>query len=143
MGYRERRFDGRQDEIVRRYVAAHSWIELVNAPERRERHFAGKVHAFNAGYARVQNLDYEVIASMDGDILLMRITFRSCLASWRPTAVSGWLERPSKKEQVPPTITDLSASSMSQALANCFGVNVSNRSAGMCRSKVVASITLL
>jgi poly-beta-1,6-N-acetyl-D-glucosamine synthase len=56
------------DEIVRRYAADHSWIELVRTPERRERHFAGKVQAFNAGYARVQNLDYEVVGSLDADI---------------------------------------------------------------------------
>src|ERR1043166_5117062 len=56
------------DDIVRRYAAEHSWIELVQMTERRERHFAGKVHAFNAGYERVKNLEYEVIGSMDGDI---------------------------------------------------------------------------
>ena len=37
------------DEIVGKYTAEHSWIELVRMPERKERHFAGKVHAFNAG----------------------------------------------------------------------------------------------
>ena len=56
------------DEIVRRYAAEHSWIELVRTPERRERHFAGKVHAFNAGYFCVQQLSYDVIASLDADI---------------------------------------------------------------------------
>jgi poly-beta-1,6-N-acetyl-D-glucosamine synthase len=56
------------DEIVSRYAAEHSWIELVRMPERRERHFAGKVHAFNAGYARVRALEYDVIGGMDGDI---------------------------------------------------------------------------
>ena len=56
------------DEIVSRYAAAHSWIELVRMPERRERHFAGKVYAFNAGYAAVKELDYEVVASLDADI---------------------------------------------------------------------------
>ncbi|MBZ5723508.1 MAG: glycosyltransferase family 2 protein [Acidobacteriia bacterium] len=56
------------DEIVGKYVAEHPWIELVRMPERRERHFAGKVDAFNAGYARMRNLDYEVIANLDGDI---------------------------------------------------------------------------
>jgi GT2 family glycosyltransferase len=56
------------DDIVRKYAADHPWIELVRMPERRERHFAGKVHAFNAGYARVRDLDYEVIGSLDGDI---------------------------------------------------------------------------
>ena len=41
------------DEIVKRYVAQHSWIELVRMPERRERDFSGKVQAFYAGYERV------------------------------------------------------------------------------------------
>lgn len=57
------------DEIVGRYSAAHPWIELVRMPERRERHFAGKVHAFNAGYARLRDTaGYEVIACLDADI---------------------------------------------------------------------------
>ena len=56
------------DEIVRRYAAQHSWIELIRVPDRQERHFAGKVHAFNKGYARVKELPYEVIGSLDGDL---------------------------------------------------------------------------
>ena len=56
------------DEIVSRYAAVHPWIELLRMPERRERNFSGKVHAFNAGYDRVKAVDYEVIASLDGDI---------------------------------------------------------------------------
>ena len=56
------------DEIVRKYAADHPWIELVRTPERRERHFAGKVQAFNAGYARVRGLDYEVVGNLDADV---------------------------------------------------------------------------
>jgi len=56
------------DEIVNRYVADHPWIELVRTPERTERHFAGKVFAFNAGYERVKDLPFDVVASLDGDI---------------------------------------------------------------------------
>lgn len=56
------------DEIVGRYAAEHKWIELVRMPERKERSFAGKVFAFNAGYERVKGLDYKVIVSLDGDI---------------------------------------------------------------------------
>jgi len=59
--------DGTED-IVGTYAARHRWIELIRMPERRERHFAGKVHAFNAGHARMQGLNYDVIASLDGDI---------------------------------------------------------------------------
>jgi len=56
------------DEIVRRYADRHPWIELVRLPERRERHFAGKVYAFNAGKARMDGIAYDVIANLDADI---------------------------------------------------------------------------
>lgn len=56
------------DEIVGQYAAVHPWIELVRMPERAERHFAGKAHAFNAGYARVRRSEYDAIGNLDGDI---------------------------------------------------------------------------
>src|ERR1022692_670879 len=43
------------DEIAGKYAAKHAWMELVRMPERRDRNFAGKVHALNAGYARVKH----------------------------------------------------------------------------------------
>lgn len=56
------------DDIVRKFASECPWIELVRMPERLERHFAGKVHAFSAGYAKVKNIKYDVIGSMDADI---------------------------------------------------------------------------
>jgi len=56
------------DEIVRTYSVLHPWIELLRMQERKERHFAGKAHAFNAGYDRVRGLPYAAIASVDADI---------------------------------------------------------------------------
>ncbi|MGB6476603.1 MAG: glycosyltransferase family 2 protein [Candidatus Sulfotelmatobacter sp.] len=56
------------DQIVKRYAAVYEWIQLLRMPEREERHFAGKVYAFNAGQASVQGLPYQVIASLDADI---------------------------------------------------------------------------
>lgn len=56
------------DEIVERYAAEHPWIEFVRMPERRERHFAGKVHSFNAGYARVKELNFDIIGNLDADV---------------------------------------------------------------------------
>src|SRR5450755_1626579 len=56
------------DAIVKKYAAEHEWIQLVRMPERAERHFAGKVYAFNAGKAQVDKLPYEVIVSLDADI---------------------------------------------------------------------------
>lgn len=68
------------DEIVSGYAAQNPWIELVRMPERRERHFAGKVHAFNAGYSQVKDLDYAVIVSMDADISFEEDYFAFLLA---------------------------------------------------------------
>ena len=56
------------DEIVKKYEAQQPWIKLLRMPERDERHFAGKVHAFNAGYECLKDLSYQVIGSMDADI---------------------------------------------------------------------------
>ena len=56
------------DDIVRRYVAQHDWIELVQLRERAQRSFAGKAAAFNVGFARVAGLEYDVIGNLDADI---------------------------------------------------------------------------
>jgi glycosyltransferase involved in cell wall biosynthesis len=56
------------DEIVRRFVDKHDWIDLVSLPQRGERNFAGKVAAVNAGQARVAGLKYDVIGNLDADV---------------------------------------------------------------------------
>lgn len=56
------------DDLVRKYSIEHEWIELIRMPERKERHFAGKVHAFNAGYEKVKSLHCDVVGSLDADI---------------------------------------------------------------------------
>jgi biofilm PGA synthesis N-glycosyltransferase PgaC len=56
------------DGIVSSYAEKHNWIELARMPARRERHFAGKVHAFNEGYQRLKDLDFEVLANLDADV---------------------------------------------------------------------------
>lgn len=63
--------DGSTDktaEIVSRYLVQYPWIEMVQMPQRRDRSFAAKVHAFNAGYERVNGLRYEIIGNLDADI---------------------------------------------------------------------------
>lgn len=60
------------DAIVARYLGENPWIELVRLPERRERHFAGKVHCFNAGYEKVQDVLSDVIGNLDADITFER-----------------------------------------------------------------------
>jgi biofilm PGA synthesis N-glycosyltransferase PgaC len=63
--------DGSTDgtnEIVERYLPGRPWLELVKLPPRAERNFAAKVLAFRAGYERVKDLPYEVIANIDADV---------------------------------------------------------------------------
>lgn len=63
--------DGSTDatnDIVEKYANGYEWIEFVLRPERAERHFAGKVHAFNAGYEKMQDLQYDIVGSLDADI---------------------------------------------------------------------------
>jgi len=63
--------DGSTDqtaEIVETYAKLYPWIELVRRPQHVDRNFAGKVHAFNAGFERVQSLDFEVMGNLDADI---------------------------------------------------------------------------
>lgn len=58
----------RTDKIVQRYAAEHEWIELIRLPQQQERHFASKVNAFNAGYAKIHHLNYEIVGNLDADI---------------------------------------------------------------------------
>jgi glycosyltransferase involved in cell wall biosynthesis len=63
--------DGSTDataSIVGRYLAKYDWMELVNLPTHRDRSFAGKVHAFNAGLEVVKRVDYGVIGNLDSDV---------------------------------------------------------------------------
>jgi glycosyltransferase involved in cell wall biosynthesis len=56
------------DELVRKYLKEYQWIELVRMPEREQRHFAGKVHAFKAGYERLKDTKVEIIGNLDADV---------------------------------------------------------------------------
>jgi len=56
------------DDIVRKYIPDHPWIELVRMPEHRDRHFAAKVQCFNAGYERLQSETFDLVANLDADI---------------------------------------------------------------------------
>ena len=58
----------RTDEIVTQYLANNLWIELLRMPEHNDRHFAAKVHCFNAGYEKVKNIQYEIIGNLDADV---------------------------------------------------------------------------
>jgi glycosyltransferase involved in cell wall biosynthesis len=63
--------DGSTDrtaEIIGNYLRRYAWMELIQRHQRRDRNFAGKVHAFNAGLERVKRLEFDVIGNLDGDL---------------------------------------------------------------------------
>lgn len=72
----------RTDDIVKSYLSENSWIELLRLPERRERHFGGKVMAFNAGWERVKRLPYAIIGNLDADISFDSDYFEFLLAKF-------------------------------------------------------------
>ena len=88
------------DDLVNRYAASYPWIELLRMPERRERHFAGKVHAFNAGYARVKDLSYDVIGSMDADISFDENYFSFLLGKLAENPALGLVGTPFKDDSM-------------------------------------------
>jgi biofilm PGA synthesis N-glycosyltransferase PgaC len=56
------------DAVVEEFARTKDWIDLVRLPEARERSFAAKVTAFNAGFDRIKHLKFEVIGNLDADI---------------------------------------------------------------------------
>jgi glycosyltransferase involved in cell wall biosynthesis len=56
------------DDIVNKYTEKNPWIELIHLPHLRERDFAAKVNAFNAGYEKVISLEYDIIGNLDADV---------------------------------------------------------------------------
>jgi poly-beta-1,6-N-acetyl-D-glucosamine synthase len=73
--------DGSVDQtaaIVTSFAEKYPWIQLVQRPRRPERSFASKVAAFNAGYACVAGLNYDIIAVSTPMYRLRPITSSFC-----------------------------------------------------------------
>ena len=84
--------DGSTDntrEIIARYLERYHWIEMVQMPERRDRSFAGKVVAFNAGYERVKDLPYDIVGNLDGDISFDKDHFEFLTARFSEDSTLG------------------------------------------------------
>jgi glycosyltransferase involved in cell wall biosynthesis len=70
------------DEIVKKYLPAHPWMELIRMPERRDRHFGAKVQCFNAGYEKVRDEIFDIIGNLDADITFDESHFDFLLAKF-------------------------------------------------------------
>jgi glycosyltransferase involved in cell wall biosynthesis len=63
--------DGSTDrtaELVQAYTKRFPWIQVIQRPQRVDRSFAGKVHAFNTGFNQVSSLSFDVIGNLDADL---------------------------------------------------------------------------
>ncbi len=87
------------DEIVARYAQAHPWIELLRMPERRERQFAAKANAFNAGYARLAGTDYDIVGNLDADITFDSGYFEFLLSKFASDPEYGVIGTPFVEDQ--------------------------------------------
>ena len=84
--------DGSTDEtgtVAAKYAEKYPWIDVVNLPVRRERNFAAKVNAFNAGQERVKGVDYELIGNLDSDVSLEEDHFEFLLLKFKDDARLG------------------------------------------------------
>jgi poly-beta-1,6-N-acetyl-D-glucosamine synthase len=88
------------DDIVGKYAAAYDWIELVRMPEHRDRQFAAKVSAFNAGHARIRHISYDAIAALDADISFDRDYFSFLMAKLAENPKLGLVGTPFAQEGV-------------------------------------------
>jgi glycosyltransferase involved in cell wall biosynthesis/SAM-dependent methyltransferase len=71
-------------QIVSKYLPSYPWMELVRRQRSEKRNFAQKVHSFNCGLARVQDLGWEMVANLDADISFgpdhFEFLLRQCVA---------------------------------------------------------------
>ena len=84
--------DGSTDatgEIAAKYAERYDWIEVINRPIRKERHFAAKVEAFRVGLERLKDIDYEIIGNLDADVTLDRDHFEFLLSKFRSDSQLG------------------------------------------------------
>jgi len=120
------------DDIVRNYAADHPWIVLIRMPERAERHFAGKVHAFNAGYESVKDLPIDIVGNLDGDVSFGSGHFEFLIDKMAQNPRLGVAGAPFREGTFSTTI-GLAISRMSGVDASFSGVPVSTRSVAIYR----------
>jgi hypothetical protein len=63
-------------------------------PERQERHFAGKVYAFNAGFEKVKSLEFDVVGNLDADVSFEPEHFEFLLGKMKETPKLGMAGAP-------------------------------------------------
>ncbi len=69
----------RTSEIVKSYMGKYDFLELLKLERDRIRNFSSKVRAFNKGFEKVKNLEFDFIGNLDADITFEPDYFESIL----------------------------------------------------------------
>ncbi len=77
------------DEIVQTVHGREGVAGVYPASRTRERNFAAKVHAFNAGLKQVKLLSFDIIGSLDADISFGEDYFAYLLGKFEATPALG------------------------------------------------------
>jgi glycosyltransferase involved in cell wall biosynthesis len=67
------------DEVIKRYAAQYSFIQLYRITEDHPRNFAAQVNAINAGMEQLRGTAYEFIGNMDADVTMAPTYFKLLL----------------------------------------------------------------
>ncbi|MFZ2473207.1 MAG: glycosyltransferase family 2 protein [Methanothrix sp.] len=90
----------RTDEIAQKYLADYPWMELIRMPEHRDRQFAAKVNAFNAGYKIIKNEQYDIIGNLDADLSFEKDYFEFLITKFSTDPLLGVAGTPFVEEGV-------------------------------------------
>jgi poly-beta-1,6-N-acetyl-D-glucosamine synthase len=69
----------RTDQIVDTYARKYESIQLLRLPSERDRNFAAKATAFNAGYKLLADVPYDIVGNLDADLSFDSDYFRYLL----------------------------------------------------------------
>jgi GT2 family glycosyltransferase len=90
----------RTDEIVQKYLSDHPWIKLIRMPQHRDRQFAAKVNAFNAGHEIIKHEQYDIIGNLDADLSFEKDYFEFLIAKFSEDPELGVAGTPFVEEGV-------------------------------------------
>jgi poly-beta-1,6-N-acetyl-D-glucosamine synthase len=79
----------RTDDIVKKYLPDHPWMELIRMPEHRNRNFAAKVMCYKSGYEKLKNTEYDIIGNLDADITFEQDYFEFLLSKFADFPLLG------------------------------------------------------
>lgn len=79
----------RTDEIVNQYAEKHDFISLVRRSGDQERNFGSKVKAFEFGYDRLRELEFDFVGNLDADVSFNSTYYEGVLSEFQDNPQLG------------------------------------------------------